>query len=99
MFNKSKKHTVKELEQEVLIELKSIIENSETTNFEKQKISIAIDLIEKGTPLANVLRRLQITFVGKPQSPALKTFNKKITQHLRDSQIFGTAFMGFATSL
>ena len=92
MFNKSKKHTVKELEQEVLTELKSIIENSETTNFEKQKISIAIDLIEKGTPLANVLRRLQITFVGK-------TFNKKITQHLRDSQIFGTAFMGFATSL
>ena len=99
MFNKSKKHTVKELEQEVLTELKSIIENSETTNFEKQKISIAIDLIEKGTPLANVLRRLQITFVGKTQSPALKIFNKKISHYLRESQIFGTAFMGSATSL
>lgn len=99
MLNKSKTNTVKELEQEVLVELKSIIENAETTNFEKEKVSIAIDLIEKGTPLANVLRRLQITFVGKTQSASLKSFNKKITQYLRDSQILGTAFMGSATSL
>lgn len=98
MFKKSQK-TVKELEQEILSELKSIVENTETTAFEKEKISIAIDLLGKGTPLVNVLRRIKITFVGKKQSPAVGSFNKKITQYLRDIQIFGTAFAGSAVEL
>lgn len=99
VFNKQKTNDFKDLEREVLSELKDIIENSATTNFEKEKVSIAVDLIEKGVSLSNVLRRLQITFVGKTQSPALKIFNKKISHYLRESQIFGAAFMGSATSL
>lgn len=98
MFYKSKK-TVIEIEKETLAELKRIVENPETSNFEKEKISVAIALIEKGTPLANVLRRIQITFVGKKQSPAVKIFNSKITKYLRDIQIFGTAFMGASVEL
>ena len=77
VFNKQKTNDFKDLEREVLSELKDIIENSATTNFEKEKVSIAVDLIEKGVSLSNVLRRLQITFVGKTQSPALKYLIKK----------------------
>ncbi|MEY8458943.1 hypothetical protein [Lactococcus ileimucosae] len=98
MFKKNKK-TIKILEDEILNDLKRILENTNTTNFEKEKVSIAINLIEKGTPISNVLRRLQITFVGKTQSPEVKLFNKNITQYLRDSQILGTAFMGSALPL
>ena len=55
--NKQKTNDFKDLEREVLSELKDIIENSATTNFEKDKVSIAVDLIEKGVSLSNVLRR------------------------------------------
>ncbi|MEY8457650.1 hypothetical protein [Lactococcus ileimucosae] len=93
------KKTIEILEDEILKDLKRILRNTNTTNFEKEKVSIAINLMEKGTPLSNVLRRLQITFVGKTQSPEVKSFNKNITPYLRESQILGTAFMGSASPL
>jgi len=80
-------------------DLHYLISDASTTVFEKEKLNSALKLLSKGVPTTNVLRRLQVTFLGLAVSQDLKNFISQIPSYLKKVQILGTAFIGAAYPL
>jgi hypothetical protein len=60
----SKTAKLKDLETEILGKLYDLAQKPNITNFEREKVLIAKNLIEQGTQYYTVLRRLQISFLS-----------------------------------
>ena len=81
----------KKVESEVKEEFYQLVLNVEISDFEREKLLIAKNLIESGEFLPNVLRRIQVTFTGlalkNDLSPAVSMFYASLPKKLREVQI------------
>lgn len=77
-------------EEKFLSELYNFLLNPGISDFEREKLQLAKNLLEKHTEYFQVLRRLQITFMSKSVSGELrepfKAFYKTLPERLENEQ-------------
>jgi len=70
------------MREKIIFDLAELIENRDLTAFEREKLSRAKALLDKGEPLPDVLNRLQVTFMEKAVSgdmgPRMKVFYREL---------------------